>query len=331
MLRNMTFLGVSAKPGTIERTRVRVGDLADGTPITIPVAMIRGTSDGPTLYIQAGLHGDELTGIQIAREALPTIDPRRIRGTVVVVPLANVPAHMTRTRGYLNEERWLIDINRIFPGNPGGLLSERIADVLFNEFLRHSDMTLDLHSALDGCDIAPFVYIDPADDESGTLEIRERVARAFGTPYLYYKPGGAKLGTSDLSRSMRTQAEKIGKPDFTAEMGESRRVSWQHVPMGVRGIHNSLRAMAMEDGEPEGPAQQRRFSKISLAHADKGGGLRMKRHLGDEVRQGDVLAEILDVFGDTVEEVKSPTDGFVLREMLLGSLATGAEVAWIAS
>ena len=327
----MAFLGVSAKPGTVERARVRVGDLSDGTPITLPVAMVRGAADGPTLYIQAGLHGDELTGIQIAREALPTLDPKRISGTVVVVPLANVPAHLTRTRGYLHEERWLIDINRIFPGNPHGLLTERIAAVLFNEFVRNADMTIDLHSALDGCDIAPFVYIDPDDDEGGTLALREKVGRAFGTPYVYYKPRGEKLGTSDMTRSMRAQAELAKKPDFSAEMGESRRVSWQHVPLGVRGIHNSLKAMGMEEGAPEVPASQRRFSKITLAHAEKGGGLRMKKHIGNEVRKGDTLAEILDVFGGTIEEVKSPADGFVLREMLLGSLSTGAEVAWIAS
>src|SRR5262249_46772317 len=147
-----------------------------------------------------------------------------VKGTFVAVPLVNLPAYLTRTRGYLNEERWLIDINRIFPGNAHGLLSERIGSVVFNEFLRNADVTLDLHSALDGCDIAPFVYIDPDDNNGSTLAVREKCGRAFGTPYVYYKKRGSALGTSDTSRTMSTQAENIGKATFTAEMGESRRV-----------------------------------------------------------------------------------------------------------
>ena len=327
----MPFLGVMAAPGEVTRSRVAVGELADGTPVTLPVAVIRGATDGPTLYLQAGLHGDEMTGIEICRRALVELDPRAISGTVVCVPLAHVPAHLSRTRGFLHEERWLIDINRVFPGNAHGLLTERLAHLLFTEFVLPADLTIDLHSALDGCDIAPFVYIDPDDDEGGTLALRERVGRAFGTPYLYYKAAGEKLGTSDMTRSLGNQAELARKPKFSAEMGESRRVSRHLVPLGVRGIHNALRSMGMEPGEPEGPAEQRVFHKITLVHAERGGGLRMGAHIGDEVRAGQEVAVIVDVFGETVDRITSPSDGFVLREMLLGSVATGAEVAWIAS
>src|SRR5579872_4548087 len=180
----MTFLGVTARPGEVTRNRVPVGELADGTPVALPVVVIHGAQPGPTLYIQAGLHGDEMTGVEICRRTLPTIDPAVLKGTVVSVPLANVPSHLSRTRGFLHEERWLIDINRIFPGNPHGLLSERIAHVLFNEFVLPADFSFDLHSALDGCEMGPHAYIDPADDDTGTLAIREKVALAFGTPFV---------------------------------------------------------------------------------------------------------------------------------------------------
>lgn len=325
------FLDVQAQPGTRTQTRAPVGELPDGSPVALPVVSIAGAQEGPTLYLQAGIHGDELTGIEVCRQALATLDPARIRGTVVSVPLANVPAHLTRTRGYLQEERWLIDINRIFPGNPHGLLTERIASVLFESFVRHADFTIDLHSALDGCDIAPFVYVDPSDDQGGTLKTRERMALAFGTPYAYYKKRGAKLGTSDLSRSLSSQAELIGVPTMTAEMGESRRVSTEHVPLGVQGVRNVMIAMGMLDEEPVKPASQRRFDSITLMHANRGGGLRVHHAIGDEVTAGQLVAEIVNVFGETVERLEAPVDGFVLRAMKLGSIATGAEVAWIAS
>ena len=325
----MTFLGVPVKRGEITKTRVSVGELSDGSAVAIPVVTIGGTKPGPTLHIQAGIHGDELTGIEICRRALSTLRPDEIAGTVTVVPLANVPSHLTRTRGYLHEERWLIDINRIFPGNPHGLLTERIANVLFEEFVKQADLTIDLHSALDGCDIAPFAYVDPDDDTNGTLAMRERAAKAFGTPYVYYKKRGAAFGTSDLTRSMSNQADLAHKAVTIAEMGESRRVSHDLVPVGVRGIRNVLAEMKMIAATVE-PVEQRRFTQIHLVHSDRGGGLRMNVDVHDEVKQGATIAEVVDVFGETVETLRAPVDGFILRAMRLGSVSTGAEIVWIA-
>ena len=327
----MAFLDVPVQTAARVKQRVTIGELPDGSPLQIPVMTLGGSNPGPTVYVQAGLHGDEMTGIEICRRVLPNLAPSDIRGTLVVVPLANVPAHLTRTRGYLHEERWLIDINRIFPGSPAGLLTERIASVLFEEFVRHADLTIDLHSALDGCDIAPFVYIDPDDDDNGTLALRERVGRAFLTPYVYYKQRGVRFGTSDLSRSISAQAEAAGLATVAAEMGESRRVTDAVVPVGVRGLVNALRAAGVLAGEPEAPPEQRRFSSFSIVHVTRGGGLRLTVDLGDEVSAGQSIGEVVDVFGDRLEELTSPVDGFILRVMRLGSVSTGAEAVWVAA
>lgn len=325
------FLDVPIRQGEVVRERVPIGELPDGGAVALPVVTIGGVRPGPTLYLQAGIHGDELTGIAICREAIATIEPDTIAGTVVAIPVANVPSFLTRTRGFLHEERWLIDINRIFPGNPHGLLTERIANALMEEFARHADLTIDLHSALAGCDIAPFVYIDPDDDEDGTLEARERYGLAYGTPYAYYKRRGQMFGTSDLSRSFSAQAEKAGIVTISAEVGESRRVSWDRVPAGVQGIRNVMIAMGMLDEEPVVGETARRFSTITLVHANRGGGLRLFVDLGDEVTAGQEIGEVVDVFGERVERVEASRAGFILRAMRYGSVSTGAEVVWIAS
>ncbi len=325
------FLEVPVREGEVVRQRVTIGELPDGGPIALPVVTIGGVRPGPTLFLQAGMHGDELTGIAICRDAITGLDPKKIAGTVVAIPVANIPAHLTRTRGFLHEERWLIDINRIFPGNPHGLMTERTANVLMEEFARHADATLDLHSALDGADIAPFVYIDPDDDEGGTLEARERYGLAYGTPYAYYKRRGQMFGTSDLSRSFSSQAEAAGLVTFCAEVGESRRVSWERVPAGVQGVRNVMIAMGMLDEEPVVGPPARRFSKITLVHANRGGGLHLSVDLGSEVTAGQEIGEVVDVFGDRVERLEAPLDGFILRVLRLGSISTGAEVVWIAS
>lgn len=324
------FLGVEVKPGETVRKRVHVADFADGTPVTIPVAIVGGVKPGPTLYVQAGIHGDELTGIEICRMFLKTLDPNEISGTVVAVPVANLPSHLTRTRGFLNEERLMIDMNRIWPGNPGGLLTERLADVLFNQFVVHSDFTVDLHSALDGCDIRPFAYIWPADDENGTLAARESAVGTFGVP-IYRHARASKFGTSDVQRSLAIVADAAKVPMTLLEMGESRRVSRDVVPIGVRGLRNIMKSMGMLEGQPEPNDRTREFTHFAVVHATRGGGLRMLVELDDEVKAGDPVAEIVDTFGDTVETVVAPEDGFILRVMRFGSVATGAELVWVAN
>jgi predicted deacylase len=96
-------------------------------------------------------------------------------------------------------------------------------------------------------------------------------------------------------------------------------------------VSNVLRYLGIEDGEPSGPQEQRDFRTITLAHADHGGGLRWLVDLCDDVRAGQPMAEIVDVFGDRVETIEAPTDGFVLRKMLFGAVGTGAEIAWLAA
>lgn len=327
----MPFLNVPVKRGEIVRTRVPVGEFMDGTPVALPVVTIGGTKDGPVFYLQAGVHGDEMTGIEIARKFLATLDPSRIAGTVVCVPLANVPAHLSRTRGFLHEERWLMDINRMYPGNANGLLSERIAHTLLSEFVMAADLSMDLHSALDGCDIAPFTYVDPDDDQAGTRALRERVALGFGAPYVLYKSRVAALGTSDMTRSLNNQSDLARRAMVPMEVGESRRVSTQHLGMAVNGLHNALRILGVEAGEPSPVPAPRRFSKIALAHATHGGGVRMAVDLGDEVVSGQEVAEIVDVFGQTIERIHAPRDGFVLRVIRNGAIATGGEVVWVAA
>jgi predicted deacylase len=326
---NQQFFGVKAERNAVVRERVPVGQLGDGTPITLPVIVIGGAQDGPTIYLQAGVHGDEVTGIEVLRGILAQVTPSDLRGTIVAVPTANPPAFISKTRGFLLEERGPFDMNRIFPGAEHGVLSERIAHVLFHEFVLKADFTVDFHSALAGCNIHPFVYVDPADDDTGTLEIRERMARAIGTDLLYYKKRGAKLGTSAMGGSLSSQADQHRKPAIMLEMGESQRISWDVMDRCVTGGVNMLRALGMLPGAPAPAREQRRFSTIGLVHGDRAGLFHPKVVLGQEVRKGQVLGEVVDVLGDRTEAVVAPNDGVVLRVMLNSPVMSGAELFWV--
>ena len=327
----MAFMGVPRKPGEVIKQRAPIGEFADGSPVLLPVATITGRGDGPTLYLQAGTHGDEVTGIEIARRVIDDIKPDELSGSVVVVPVANVPSYLTRSRGFANEERLILNINSVFPGSSGGLLSERLVDRLFNEFILHADFSIDLHSALEGCDIVPFSRVDPDDDLNGTLEIRKRVAHAFGTPYVSYNTRGRPSGKNEVPSShVFLQAEAAKKPFIQCEMGTSRHIKYEVVPIGVAGVRRALQALGALPGEPEpNPAQRIYRRPKALVHAGRGGGLRLVVSLGDDVKQGQKVAEIVDIFGETIEELTSPVDGVVWRVMKHANVSTGAEALWI--
>ncbi len=329
----MAFLGVDCAPGQSVRKRVQVGDYSDGNPVLLPVAMTRGRKDGPTLVVEAAIDGDEVTGTEIARRAIETIATDQLTGTLIIIPSCNPPAFLTRTRTFALEERVGANVSNLLPGWPGGLLSERIAHKLWTEFMQPADLTVDLHSAIDGCDIGSFTYILP-DHGDGTYELRRRVGLGFGSPYTYRVD---KISAADLTKqplSIRNVA--TGYPHGTrgaavliAESGESRRVSYEYVDIGVRGVERTMQALGMLPGEPEQLPAPREFTSVVPIHVDHGGGLRRDVKIGDEVRQGQRLGTIVDMFGETVQEITSPIDGFVLRQMVLANVATGAEAFWV--
>lgn len=323
------FLSVAPKPGQRACERVQVGEFADGSPVTLPVAVMAGRRDGPTLYVQAGVHGDEHTGIDIAWRLIQDTELESLAGTLVVVPIANPPAFLTRSRGYMLEERFLQDVNRLFPGNRQGLLSERIAAVLFEDFVSEANFSIDIHCPLDGSEMVTFTHVGSASDHDGHFAERERLAKAFGAPFMFYRPENLKLGSSDMTRSLAFQAERVRKPTIMVELGLSRTISGPGSDFGVAGIRRVMQAMGMLPGDAEAPATGRRFSQIRLLHGSRGGGLRLNAKLGSDVAAGDEIGTIVDAFGATVERLVSPWDGFIMRRMTYGAVATGAEIVWI--
>lgn len=323
------FFGVKAQPNSVARQRVPIGALGDGTPVTLPVVVVAGKEDGPTMYFQGAIHGNEVTGVEVLRGILARLNPAEMRGTLVCVPTANAPAFITKTRGFSLEERGPFDLNRIYPGNARGVLSERIVHTLFHEFVLKTDVTVDFHSALVGCNIHPFVYVDPADDETGTLDLRVRLAQAFGTDLAYYKKRGAKMGTSVMTGSLAAQAEVHRKPVLTFEMGESERISWSVVDRCIEGGLNMLRALEMIPGKAALRTDQRTFSTIGMVLSDHAGLFHPKVALGQEVTKGQLLGEVVDLFTDERHPSVSPSDGVVLRLMLNSPVMTGAELFWV--
>ena len=327
----MAFFGIAPGPGEIVRERVTVGQLADGTPAYVPVVAIAGRHDGPTAYLQAGIHGDEITAIEVCRRLIASIDPADVRGRIVAVPIGNVPAFLNRKRSFVEEERGPIDMNRVFPGDPAGLLTERIAAALVGELLEHADYALDFHSALAGCNIMPCAYVSAAATDP-LRPAQEQLASSLGWGLTCLQEGITAMGHTNLARSFCAVAERAGVPAIIAELGESGRITAEVVDVGVSGARQVLAAQGNLPTQPAAPGDARptRFRNIAFVHAERGGIVNHRLPLGAKVARGEDLAVVHDpVTGDAMS-VTAPFDGIVLRQLTLGTCAMGAELVWVA-
>jgi predicted deacylase len=310
-------------------------EFADGTPLTIPVVVVHGKEPGPVLLLQAASHGDEVTGTFIAREVAANLDPKTLKGTLVAIPIANVPAYLTRSRGFLHEERSPINMAGAFPGNMKGLLTERLAYTIFNELILRSNYVIDLHTGLTGAICYPFIYVVPADNRYNTLEVREVMAKISGVP-LVYRLSREKVATfrssasGDYDKTFGGQCEKRGIPRLLLEMGEGGRITKEFLPTGKQAILNIMKYLHMIPGDPEpSEAKQFYFTEFEEVLSNRGGLLSIEASLGSRIKKGDLIAKVYGPL-DVIEEIVTPVDGVVLRIMTHGIIYPGAEVAWIA-
>lgn len=325
---------VVVEKGRAVQFRLQCSELADGTPLTIPVVVVHGEEPGPVLLMLAASHGDEVTGTFIVREVTANVDPKRLKGTIVTIPIANVPAYLTRMTGFLHEERGPINMGGTFPGNIKGLLTERIAYTIFDELVLLSNYVIDLHTGITGAICYPFIYVAPADNRYGTLEAREALARASTLPLVFRLSRERAItfrpAASNYDRTLGGQCERRGIPRLPVEMGEGGRITKEFVPIGVKAIFNMMKYLRMIPGEPEPPTtKQLFFPEYEEVLANRGGLLSMEATLGSRVKKGDLIGRIYGPL-DVVEEVLSPVDGVLLRAMTHAIIYPGAEVAWIA-
>ncbi len=281
-------------PGRSGIGELPVSRLVTGTHISLPLRVIHGAHDGPTVWLSAAVHGDEVAGVEIIRRALETIDPKRLRGTVLAVPIVNVHGFLSGDR-YLPDRR---DLNRSFPGSSTGSLAGRIANLFMMQVVERCDVGIDLHTGSDHRTNLPQIRADLDDPATRVL------AEAFGAPFMLH----AKLRDG----SMRAAATAAGATVLLYEGGEAWRLDETAVAVGVRGIGRVLRQLDMTDDEsPELPVAIESRSS-GWIRARRSGIASMHVGLGDRVEKGATLATIHDSVGVRVSSMKATKAGLVI-------------------
>ena len=283
-------------PGSRTTVDLPVSVLSDHTPVSMSVHVVHGRRPGPTLFVSAAVHGDEVIGVEIARRLLRSPQLDTLKGTLLVIPIVNAFGFLNHSR-YLPDRR---DLNRSFPGSDSGSLAARLADLFMREIVNRSDFGIDLHSAAIHRTNMPQIRVSSSDGQS--LEL----ADAFGAPVVIT----AKLREG----SLRKAAQERGVGMLLYEGGESLRFDEMPARAGVAGILRVLNAMAMIPRKGVTPAREKPIhtSSSSWQRAPAGGLLRGFKGTGEFVDEGDLLGQISDPFGETETDVISETTGIIL-------------------
>jgi uncharacterized protein len=298
------------KPGTTKRHMIKLPGAALAKDEPRPVISVTGAKRGPTLFLNAGVHGGEYPAIEAAIRMGKTLDPKKISGTVILMPCLNLPAFRSRTPFVCPIDN--VNPNRVFPGDPSGSYSEQMTHALIDEFVIHADAYVDLHGGDIPEALVPFV-ICRGDDDIVSKKSKE-IAMAFGLPYVLTvsKPVQPSKGLSSYAGA----AEK-GIPAILAEAGGVGQLQQDQVELLVNGVKRVMQHLGML--EPDGQAlgtsastRSRVLTKFEWLYTKHTGIWYPKIAPGDAVKSGEEIGRVGDLFGDTLEKILSPVDGVIL-------------------
>lgn len=281
-------------PGEFREIDINIARLPSHTVIDTPIYVSRGTEDGPVLALTAGMHGDEINGMEIVRRMLDTGLNKPRRGVTICMPIVNV-------YGFLNFSREVPDgkdINRSFPGNKNGSLASRVAYHLMREVVPHIDYGIDFHTGGAMRNNYPQVRAVLKDN------INNDLAGAFAAPFTidaHYRPN-----------SLRKEAARKGKNIIVYEAGESLRFDQHAIEEGISGTLRVMKHLNMIDWAPAPSEENRVIWSTSWIRARNAGLFQSNVRCGQLVSAGEWVGTVTDPFGEFKEQIVAPAKGYVI-------------------
>lgn len=286
---------VRVRPGSRKDVELPITRLVTGGDVSLPVQIVHGKHEGPTIWVSAAIHGEEVMGVEVVRRLLATLNPKNLNGTLVAVPVVNVLGFMAGDR-YLPDRR---DLNRSFPGSPRGSLASRIAHLFMEEVVSKCELGIDLHTAADRRANLPQLRGDL--DHPRTHEL----AKVFNAPVIVH----AKLRDG----SLRQAAIEAGAMVLLYESGEAMRFDELSISTGVAGIRRVMAYVGMIDEDVEPAVAPSLESRESGWIRARGTGIfQLECELGDMVEAGRRLGRTSDTFGRGGRVVRADRDGIVI-------------------
>jgi predicted deacylase len=294
----LNILEVEVAPGKSATVTFEVAKLHTRNTLNVPIIIERSKKPGPTVLMTAGIHGDEINGVEIVRQIIAKGINKPKIGTTICVPVINV-------FGFLNMDRLFPDgrdLNRVFPGSANGSLASRVANFVMKELVPHVDFIMDFHTG--GADRFNAAQIRIVKDNPKLTEL----AHIFGAPFIYY--------SQNLNKSFRNACEKSGVPMLLFEGGKSFNIHSTITNTGVNGAKRVLNHFGMlksrfKASKPKVEALVIEESK--WIRAKYSGMFKATVSINSKVEKGEVLGHITDPYGSFNYFVKSPNDGYIFN------------------
>lgn len=308
------FRDQTIEPGERLTVNMFLARLYTDTPLSMPVEIVHGRQPGPTLFVSAAIHGDEINGVEIIQRLLEQPALKRLKGTLLAIPVVNVFGFISHSR-YLPDRR---DLNRFFPGSERGSMASWIANLFMKEIVARSTHGIDLHTGSNHRTNLPQIRADLDHEPSVKL------AEAFGAPVM--------IDSELRDGSLREAAKEAGVPVLLYEAGEALRIDERAVRIGLRGVLSAMRSIGMLPAarSRKTQAQSIRAKSTFWIRAPRSGFLRHPKSLGQVVRKGTLLGTIMDPLGDAPAEIHAPSSGIIIGATNMPLLFRGDAVFHIA-
>ena len=286
--------------------------------IELPVSIVQGAREGPTLVVIAGEHGCEYSGIVAAVEFIRDLDPREVSGTIVVLPLAN-PVAFDQRYLFVNP---IDQVNTYgaYPGSPDATVTFRVAYKLLNEVALKGDAVVHLHGADYNEALVPFNYVPITGNDS--LDKRSAdLARCFPVKYHLRALPASKsksrppVGTTyavTADGTLYWEAALHGIPATMVEAGKEGKADEESVAIHYDGLMNVAKHLGILTGKARYEKTTSTFKNPVLVANKQAGLFIPKVPYGERVRKGQMLGEIWNFKGEVVETIRSPLNGMVV-------------------
>ena len=320
----ITIGSAVARPGQASTGFIEVPAGVDAAT-RIPITIVHGAQAGPTLALIAGTHGSEVAPVVALQRVRAALDPTQLRGTVLIVHVANMPSFLGRTVYYSPIDGK--NLNRVYPGKADGTVSERIAYAITNQIIERADYLVDIHSGDGNESLRPYTYWSPLRLNARADSIAREMALAWGNDHIVIDT----VRPRDRLASVYTQntAHIRGKPALTTEAGYLGIAAEDMVQRNVDGVFRLLRYFRMIPGTVELVRQPLFFERTEVLRSPATGVWHPKVERGQSVQKGMLIGVLTDFFGTTLAEIRAPFGGVVLYVVGTPAMSQGEPMGMI--
>jgi len=321
----VTFGNVTVKPGEIGFGYITGTELKDSSPVNLPIIVLNGIEDGPKFFVSGAVHGAELIGANVIRRVMrEEVDPKKLKGLVVGTPISNPLGFQFGERASPHDH----DYPRFDePGNPEGSITQRMGAAVFSQVTSKMDLRIDIHGNNNPC--TAFCLLSLHDPR--IKDMNNKMAQATGLTIVYSPP----TGTLDGMGGKYDTSYKVPN-SVSLELIDSGRVTDVSTDLGTRAVLNVMKLWKMIDGKVEKQPKEYvwgggRVENGGTLKANRGGIIHFTRTPGEILKKGEVVSKTYNPFGDLVEEIKFPFNGYIRAYAggLHQSVMSGTTMAYI--